>query len=175
MFELNDATAKVANFNPRAEKHGDENKPAGDLKLVVCVANGVLDYFQKGLRQALYRKPNQGEQQDLIEGSDGLTAVKFPKLGALSWDEEYPGYSMVIGGGLGLEKPLVIVDVTLKKISFEPLEGGSLQITFSAAFHPTKLESGPLCELIKSDVQVTLVSPLNTSKGDKPVQTDLAA
>lgn len=175
MFELNDATAKVANFNPRAERHGDENKLAGDLKLVVCVANGVLDYFQKGLRQSLYRKAAQGEQQGLIEGGDGLTAVKFPKLGAIPWDEEYPGYDLVIAGGLGLTEPLVISDVTLKKISFEPLEGGSLQMTFSAVFHPTKSEAGALCELIKNDVQLTLVSPLNQGKGDKPVQEDLTA
>lgn len=90
MFELNDATAKVVNFNPRAERHGDENKLAGDLKLVVAVSSSVLDYFQKGLRQALYRKAAQGEQ-------------------------------------------------------------------------------------IKNEVQLTLVSPLNASKGDKPVQEDLTA
>jgi len=175
MFELSDAAAKVVNFNPRAERHGDENKLAGDLKLVVAVSSSVLDYFQKGLRQALYRKAAQGEQQDLIEGGDGLTAVKFPKLGAIPWDEEYPGYSLLIGSGLGLSEPLVITDVTLKKLSFEPLEGGTLQLTFSAVFHPTKAEAGALCEQIKNEVQLTLVSPLNASKGDKPVQEDLAA
>jgi len=116
MFGLDDAPAKVANFNPRAEKHGDENKLAGDLKLVLAANNSVLDYFSKGLRQMLYRKPAQGEQQDLIEGGDGLTAVKFPRLGTLSWDEEYPGYELVIGTGLGLSEPMVISDVTLKRL-----------------------------------------------------------
>ncbi len=175
MFELKDAAAKVANFNPRAEKHGEENKLAGDLKLVTVVGNDVLDYFQKGLRQALYRKPAQGEQQDLIDGSDGLTAVKFPKLGALGWDEEYPGYDLVISSGLGLSEAIVISDVMLKRLRFEPLEGGSLQMTFSAVFHPTKPEAGALCGLIQNDVQVTLVSPLNQTKGQKPEQADLAA
>jgi len=175
MFELNDAAAKVANFNPRAEKHGEENKLAGDLKLVVIVGNNVLDYFQKGLRQALYRKPAQGEQQDLIEGSDGLTGVKFPKLGTLAWDEEYPGYELVIGSGLGLSEPIVISDVMLKRLRFEPLEGGSLQLTFSAVFHPTKDEAGALCGQIQNEVQVTLVSPLKQGKATKPEQADLAA
>ncbi len=175
MFELRDAAAKVANFNPRAEKHGDENKLAGDLKLVVVVGNTVLDYFAKGLRQALYRKAAAGEQQDLIEGSDGLTAVKFPRLGALSWDEEYPGYELVIGSGLGLSEPIVIADVMLKRVRFEPLEGGSLQMTFSAVFHPTKGEAGALCALIQNDVQLDLNSPLSQGNGDKPKQEDLAA
>jgi len=42
-------------------------------------------------------------------------------------------------------------------------------------FHPTKAEAGALCEQIKNEVQLTLVSPLNASKGDKPAQEDLAA
>lgn len=175
MFELNDATAKVANFNPRAEKHGEENKLAGDLKCVAVTNSSVLDFFSKDLRKALYRKATQGEQQDLIEGADGLTAVKFPRLGSLSWAEEYPGYELVIGTGLGLSEPLVISDVTLKRFKFEPLEGGSLAVTFSAVFHPSPEDAGLLCALIQNDVQLTLVSPLNQGKGTKPQQADLAA
>ncbi|GAB3054328.1 hypothetical protein [Stenotrophomonas tumulicola] len=175
MFELNDAAAKVANFNPRAEKHGEENKLAGDLKCVAVVNSGVLDFFNKELRKALYRKATPGEQQDLIEGTDGLTAVKFPRLGSLSWAEEYPGYELIIGSGLGLSEPIAITDVTLKRFKFEPLEGGSLQVTFSAVFHPTSEEAGLLCALIQNEVSLTLVSPLNQGKSNKPVQEDLAA
>jgi hypothetical protein len=175
MFETNDAPAKVSNFNPRAEKHGEENKLAGDLKLVVITSSSVLDFFNKELRKALYRKPLQGEQQDLIEGNDGLTAIKFPRLGALPWDEEYPGYELVIGGGMGLVEPMALNGVSLKRFRFEPLDGGSLQVTFSALFHPTPEQAGALCALIQEDVQLTLIPPTKQGKGKKPEQADLTA
>lgn len=175
MFELIDATAKVSNYNPRAEKHGGENKMAGDLKLLATTGSSVLDFFSKDLRKALYRKPGQGEQQDLIEGADGLTAVKFPRLGALPWDEEYPGYELVIAGGLGLTEPMVLSGVTLKNFKFEALDGGSLQVTVSALFHPTTEQAGALCALIQEDVQITLIPPTKQAKGTKPQQEDLAA
>ncbi len=175
MFELIDVTAKVVNYNPRAEKHGDENKMAGDLKLLATTGSAVLDFFNKDLRKTLYRKPGQGEQQDLIEGSDGLTAVKFPRLGALSWDEEYPGYQLVIGTGLGLSEPMALSDVTLKRFRFEALDGGSVQVGVSALFHPTTEQAGALCALIQEEVQITLIPPTKQAKGKKPQQEDLAA
>ena len=159
MFQLDDATAKVANFNPRAEKHGEDNVTAGDIKIVATVSNGVLDYFNKHLRAALYRKALAGEQQDLIEGGNALVAVKFPRLGAIAWDEDFPGYEIELGGGLGLTEPLVLVDVTLKKFRFEPLEGGSVAVTFSAICHPDAEEAGLLCQMIQNDVQLTVRPP----------------
>ncbi|WP_045764639.1 hypothetical protein [Xanthomonas albilineans] len=168
MFQLDDATAKVANFNPRAEKHGDDNVTAGDIKIVTTVSNGVLDHFSKHLRTALYRKALKGEQQDLIEGGDALVAVKFPRIGAIAWDEEFPGYEIEIGGGLGLAEPLVLVDVTLKKFRFEPLEGGSVAVTFSAICHPDAEEAGQLCQLIQNDVQLTVRPPTKPAQQPEP-------
>lgn len=166
MFQLNDATAKIANFNPRAEKHGEDNVTAGDIKIAVTTSNGILDYFSKDLRAALYRKAVAGEQQDLIDGKDALVAVKMPRLGAQSWDEEFPGYEIKLGGGLGLTEPLVLVDVTLKKFRFEPLEGGSVAVTFSAICHPDAEEAGQLCQLIQNDVQLTVIPP--TKQAQQP-------
>lgn len=159
MFQTENQLAKIASFNPRAEKHGDDNKLAADIKFEISAGNAALDAFSPDLRKALFRKATKGEQQDLIEGSDGLVAVKFPRLGALAWDEEFPGYELEIGGGLGLAEPLVLVDVTLKKFRFEPLEGGSVLITFSAVFHPDTEEAGALCALIQDEVELTLTPP----------------
>ena len=43
MFELKKHPAKVSSFNPRAEKHGDENVPAGDIIFETRVHSSVLD------------------------------------------------------------------------------------------------------------------------------------
>lgn len=166
MFELQNAAAKVANFNPRAEKHGGENVTAGDIKFEVTASSGVLDHFHADLRAALYRKAVAGEQQDLIDGADALVAVKFPRVGSLAWDEEFPGYEIELDAdGLGLSEPLLLVDVTLKKFRFEPLEGGSVAITFNAICHPDAEDAGTLCQLIQDDVELTLRSPKRDDSG----------
>lgn len=158
MFQLDNAKAFVDSYTPIAEKHGDECKMAGSIKLSLQLHNSALDTFHKDLRPALFRKPSKGEQQDLID-KDGLTALKFPRLGSLSWDEDFPGYEIELAGGLGLTEPLFLADVTVKKLKFEPLEGGSVQVSFSVVCHPDSAEAGQLCQLIQSDVEVTLVPP----------------
>ncbi len=159
MFQTDKQLAKIASFTPIAEKHGDENKLAASLKFELSAANSALDAFSPKLRKFLFRKAGKGEQQDLIEGTDGLVALEMPRLGALSWDEEFPGYEIEIAGGLHLAEPIVQVDVTLKKFRFEPLEGGSVLITFSAVFHPDAEEAGALCALIQDEVELTLTPP----------------
>lgn len=159
MFSLDNHQVRIANVNPRAEKHGDENKLATDIKIELKASNGVLDEFDQALRGALYRKPGKGEQQDLIAGADGLTAVKFPLLGAVAWEDEFTGYELEIPSGLGLTDPLILVDITLKKFRFEPLEGGSVSITFNAICHPDADECGQLCALIQEEVALTLTPP----------------
>jgi hypothetical protein len=160
MFELQNHEAKFANFNPRAEKHGDDNKMAGDIKVELTTASAVLDTFDKKLRTALFRKASSGEQQDLIEGGDGLVAVTFPRLtGGFRWDEEFPGYVAEFRSPLGLAKPITLDDVTVRKIAFEPLEGGSVAVSLSLLCHPDPEVAGLLCALIQSDVQITLTAP----------------
>jgi len=158
MFGLQKQQVRLANFNPRAEKHGEDNKLAGDLKIEVVTSNSVLDEFDKGLRQAFFRKPGKGEQQDLIEPG-ALTEVKFPKLGVGRWDEEFPGYDLTIETGLGLKDPIVLIDCTLRKFAFEFLQGGSVAVSFSVICHPESKEAGELCALIQSDIELTLTPP----------------
>lgn len=168
-FALDRQQTKIASYNPRAEKHGDENVPAGDLKLDVTCHSSILDVFDKGLRKTLYRKPGPGEQPELPLGnSDGLTALKLPHLGPLKWDEDFPGYSLTITPGMGLTEPLRITDVELSKFVIEPMDGGSVRIVLSASFHPDAALSGALCALIQETVEVSLTPP---SKDD--VQQDL--
>jgi hypothetical protein len=172
MFQLDKHLVKVSNFNPRAEKHGEDNKLAADITFEVDVANDLLDAFDKDLRKALYRKAAKGEQPDLIAGSDGLVAVKFPRIGALSWEEEFPGYEIELDGGLGLAEPLILVDVTLRKFKFAAIEGGSVSIKFSAICHPEPSEAGQLCALIQEQAELTLTPPTKQAQAN-PEQQEL--
>jgi hypothetical protein len=163
MFGLDNAPAKIANVNPRAEKHGEDNKLAADIKIELQAHNSILDSFDEKLRKALFRKPGKGEQQDMLD-KDQLTAVQFPRVEGVSWQEEFPGYDLQISEGMGLAEPLFVSDVMLKKFRFEPLEGGSVNITFNVICHPDADEIGQLCTLIQSDVAITLTPPAKQSE-----------
>ena len=72
---------------------------------------------------------------------DQLTAVQFPRMGELSWDEEFPGYDR--DRVRRLSRPLFLSDVTLKKFRFEAIEGGSVNVTFNVIFAtPTRPRPG---------------------------------
>lgn len=158
MFQLTDHEAKIANFNPRAEKNGDKNNLAADIKFEIAGHSSLLDAFDQQLRSLLYRRPErEGEQMALQEG-DQLTALRRPELGTLSWDEEFPGYMVRIANGLAAGKPLEL-EAELSKFRFEPIQGGSVKVTFSAAVHPNEKAAGRLCDLIQSTVKLTLVPP----------------
>lgn len=160
MFSLDNHRAKIASFNPRVEKHGDENVPSGDLKFEVTCANAMLDHFDKALRKMLYRKPGAGEQTELtLNDHDGLTQRKLPHLAPLKWDEDFPGYELSITTGLALDESLDLSDVELSGFVFQALDGGSVSITFRASFHPDGRTSGKLCQLIQETVEITLTPP----------------
>lgn len=171
MFSIENQQVKIASFNPRCEKHGEENVKAGDLKIECTMHSSVLDCFDKGLRKILYRKPSAGEQTDLPLGDDGLTARKLPRLAPLKWDEDFPGYALHIVTGLAVDEVLKLEDVEISNFVFEPMDGGSVAIIFRASLHPDGRTSGKLCQLVQETVEITLVPP----DADEPAQQKLAA
>lgn len=171
MFSLENQQVKIVHFNARAEKHGDENVKAGDLKIECRMHSSVLDHFDKGLRKVLYRKPAAGEQTDLPLGDDGLTARKLPRLAPLKWDEDFPGYHLSIVTGLALDEALKLDDVELSNFVFEPMDGGSIAITFRASLYPDGRTAGKLFQLVQETVEVTLTPP----DAGEPAQQKLAA
>lgn len=154
---------RIANFNPRAEKHGPDNVLAGDIKLETQVHSSALDQFDTVLRTLLYRKAAVGEQvpqsELALDTTDDLIALRVPHLAPLRWDEDYPGYELGIESGSGLLEPLQLSGVELSNFVFEALEGGSVAVTCRATCHPDTRASGALCGLIGKDVFITLTPP----------------
>lgn len=166
MFNLTNTDAKLANLNPRAEKHGEENALACDIKLEIECHSTVLDHFDKSLRKLLYRKPALGEQEGLpFAGDDQLTALRLPSLANLKWVEDFPGYTLTFSAGLGASDLQVIDDVELSNFTFEAVEGGSVLVTVRATCHPTPDQIGILSTLIQETVQITLEPPSRGGRG----------
>lgn len=163
MFQIDKAVAKIANFNPRCERHGDDTVPAGDIKITLRVHSAALDAFDPALRKFLFRKPNlEGEQVPLIEG-DTLTALARPNLKPLQLTDEFGGYKLTISQGLEASDGLHFDDVTIKGFKFTAINGGAVEIDFSAAVHESD-QFGDLCNLIQNVVDVTLTPPEASKK-----------
>ncbi|MFM9434546.1 hypothetical protein ACFDR9_001605 [Janthinobacterium sp. CG_23.3] len=82
MLNIKAQQVKINSVNARAEMHGDQPKPAFDLKCEVAVGSEALIHFHPELRAFLYKK---NDEPDLIDQADpdALTALSFPKMGAL--------------------------------------------------------------------------------------------
>lgn len=156
MFALEEHTAKIANVNPRSEKHGDQTKLAADIKIETCVGRKTLDEFDTALRALLFREPQTGDQPQLIDADDGATALRMPKLAPLEWEEKYPGYTLILHGMLVED---IAIPVELSGFSFKGLDGGAVKTSLRATCHPDADQIGHLCSLIQNDVEISLVPP----------------
>lgn len=92
-------------------------------------------------------------------GGDGLTALAFPKLASLRIEEDFTGYKAHIDSGLGIGDGIDLSEVTVKKVSLDPLEGGSVKVGFTLICHPDAATIGALCDLLQDEVELTLSPP----------------
>lgn len=158
MLALKQHNASLSNLNIRTESHGDERQLAADLKLSMTVAGPTLNDLEAGLHESLFRKPGAGDQQDLLDPAS-LTAVKFPHLEPLKLSHKFPGYEAELGTDLDGE-PLFLADVELKKITVEPLEGGSVELTLTLSGSVEPEDVAQLTDLlVREDVCLSITPP----------------
>lgn len=160
MFDLNQ-TVKLANVNLRAEKHGDDTRAAVDLKIEATCPSTALIHFHSELRQHLFKKDDNPDLVDQVVENDGLTILRYPKLGALKWDWEAAGYSAVIDYGLGDAESNIDLgnDLKLDHFVFQAINGGSVGISFRIIAHPDPDDIGKLSEFIQRDIELKLTPP----------------
>ena len=158
MFELNNHTVKLTSVNPRAEIHGEDRRPAFDLKFEAQCSSYVLIQFHPELRQILYKK---NEAPDLVDqiSPDALTSLRFSKMGAVKWEHEYSGYKVTVDYGLGGQSDIKLGECKVDNFKFVPQEGGTVVVLFRVIAHPETPDVGRLCEFIQRDVDVSVEPP----------------
>lgn len=158
MFELSNAKVKLSSVNARAEIHGEDRKPAFDLKFEVQCGNEVLSYFHPSLRSMIYKKNETPDLVDQID-AEALTALRFPQMGAIKWAHEYTGYTVSVDYGLGGESDIVMSECALDGFKIVPQEGGTVTVIFRVIAHPKSEDVGKLCEFIQRDVEISVTPP----------------
>ena len=166
MFTVTAYEAKYLNYNPRPEKHGDEDVPAADLKFELIGPHSMIECFGEGLRDFLFREPGVGEdaQTTLDLGGDKRTKVKYRECSTLPWDAEFPGYTVTVSTGLDTGESLVFNGAKLKAFKFQAMDGGAVKITLSAAVYPDEAQSGKLFVWQKKTLVLTLERPKAASE-----------
>lgn len=162
MFHLDKSNANVTNLNLRAEKHGDENQPACDVKISVDIPAERLNDIHPGLCESLYRKPGKGDQLPLVEvgkkPEPGFTVVKHPGLEPLQLKQKFPGYELTIGKDED-EEGLFFADAEVKNFTITPHEGGTTNVKFSVGAHVDEDEIAGLLPFLRDPGAVITLTP----------------
>lgn len=167
MFELTRATATLAHFNARSEVHGEDKKPAADLKLTMAGSNELLRLLDENLRTVLFApkpKPAANAEQ-LFEVDPPLTELRFPHLGPLKWSREAVGRDVVIEWGIDDTSAIKLTSCTVDHFAVDAEPGGMVTLTFRVRCYPTAEDAGKLFELQQREVVIT-VAPAPQSQLD---------
>lgn len=159
MFNLDSKTVKLTSFNPRAELHGEDQKPAADLTLQAKLANDCLAEFHPTLKSLLYMKDE--EQKDLVSDADPhhMTRRRFTKMGDFKWDDEIVGAEVTVHYGTGGKSDIKLGGCLVNGFKFSPEEGGTVVLTFRVQCHPDEKQAGKLCMLVGNEVPMTVTPP----------------
>ena len=157
MLNLENQNVKITNVNPRAEKHGEENKLACDIHCEIKVGNEFLIPFHPELRTTLFRKGDQSELP-LDDDTDRLTALKFPQIKHLRWtpSNDKERFKVVVDYGMGGESDVVLTDCKVNNFGIHPQEGGSVFVNFRIQGYPSQDDIGKLCGFIQGETKITI-------------------
>jgi len=160
MLSLDHQVGQFTNFNTRSEKHGPENVPGADLRIAMTVSNDVLSEFHPTLKSMLFREPNPDEE-DLVDkaGEPGLTRLRFGnKVGALKWTDKIVGADFTVHYGTG-KSDIALTEATVDGFELEPMDGGSVVISFRVKCSPDEKPAGKLFTLMGNEIEFTLTPP----------------
>lgn len=176
MFALDKHDASISNVNFRKENHGDEKRAAVDIRVILKASNMLLDSIDPKLRKAFFAKPGKGEQQALPIDGNNLTALAMPILSEQKLTAEYESYEVELASLLDHIEPVFLVDAKVKKLSFVPIEGGSIDLSLTVSVLIDEDDDAPLLSAWRrGEVRLSLTPPSNQAENDDQGELDDAA
>lgn len=158
MLTLERQTARLTSLNLRAEKHGDENVPAADIKFSFEAPNELLSEFDPALKSSFYRKPDaQDAQAEMLDTPGYLPKLRFPKIPGIKWDAEMIGAQLTVHYGTG-GKSDIVLEVDVDSFAFDFKDGGTVSTSFRAKAKPDDKQVAKLYGLIQCDCDISLAA-----------------
>lgn len=183
MFQLTTPTEfKLATFNVRTEKHGEDDVLAFSAGLKFTGANTFLDLIAPGLRESLY---SAVEGQDQLPGVEPATPLlRCKKVGSVALDVTCEGWTLEIEHGI--DEPMKIGGVKVDKFRVTPHEGGSVEVALRVGSNDVdENELGRLAGKLAQMISVRMLAPekpadaidgsVEAFRADHPDATDMFA
>lgn len=157
-------TVKLRHLNIRTEKHGDEDRRAIDMGLVLVGGNRELDMLDPALRTMLF-KPLEASQDAQGElPTDDLPSVRCARLKTpLHITLDQVGMTARIAYGIEEEPSIVLGLVKVSKVQIaQVMEGGSVALWFNASTSSLDVSDdvvGKLSGLVAHEITMSLALP----------------
>lgn len=151
-FTLVKERCMLANMNIRTELHGDERKRAVDLQFDFSGANNLLAKLHRELRHAFYKSQ---DTKDMVT-EDHTPVLRFPLMGAVSWDLEIPRTRLHLHGETPADD-VILGDGKTNKFKLVMLDGGTVKWHFRVQFsNPDDKAIAGLSRFLNDTVPVSL-------------------
>jgi hypothetical protein len=169
MFSLFYAKAKIAAVTVLSEMRGRDRVAACCVTFEMSSNNYIISEFDSQLRFALYsRDPDRLKQMNLDgveDDMDGLTTLKFPRLGMpIKFEWDGAGYEMHLHIGASGHGDIVLQDVDLGSFTFDCKDGGTVITKFKATMHPNAVEQGKIDHMLQLETELSLKPPSEKQK-----------
>lgn len=161
MFSLDKSVGKLTNVNPRAELHGKDTVLAVDIKVEHKLHNDILSEFHPTLKAFLYEKGDDAQSQ-LLEDKTHLPKRRFPLIPSFKYDLKLAGYEVKIDFGIDDKSAIEMAGCEIDGFKIEPMEGGTVGLSYRIIGHPKEQDIGKLCSLIQQEINITLIEPPQT-------------
>ena len=153
-------TARLMSVNPRAENHGDEKALGADVRIEIKTANDILSEIHPSLKSAFFAPPESNQPELLENDPNHLPRLRFDKLkGPFKWDWQSVGYTFHVHLGVSGQSDVRQHDCKVSKLTFAPMDGGTVALGMRLQFSPTPESIGKLCELIGQEITMSLEPP----------------
>jgi hypothetical protein len=153
VFSLHSENVKIAEI-----KLSEERNPGTDvgcaLKVVTRVPNDFLSQLHPTLKWSLFDKP---EVEDLAQDPGYMPVLRYPLLGALKWEGEIHGGTFTIHAPITKHEMEFTAEVA--DVKLEPMEGGTVLLSFKATFSPQSAQVGRIAALLGKEVEISVVPP----------------
>ena len=158
-FELLTPTdAKLASFNIRNEKHGEDDVLAFSMGLKITTANTFLDGLAPGLRESLFMAVEGQEQLPGVEPATPLLRCKG--IGRIELAASFEGWTLAVPHGLDEETPITVGGCRVDKWRVVPFEGGSVEVSCRIGSNDVdETELGKLGGKLGQVISLTLTAP----------------
>lgn len=157
--------ATIADVDIQSLKQGQTDvKPAVALTLKLMRPNATLAMLDKNLQGFLFKKAStDAAKQATLDGVDvvsdlpSLTPLALA-LGALHWEGEQTGSTLVIYQGVTGDQDIKLSDCTVRKVKIDPKEGGAVEWTYQVYTSDVDQETIGALGVLKSlerDIELT--------------------